>query len=130
MERICLQLAVAFSAAVLLGVGLSGVLLGVKFLHGTNTAAVDNYFRFLSAMAAGMGVMYLMTIPHIELHGERMGTLSFLIFVGGLAHLYGFTLRPTPTIGTLSALFMELFFVPLLWLGQRHVARKALRNAP
>lgn len=124
MERICLQVAVALCAFVILFVGLSGVLLGVKFLHGTQSVAVDNYFRFLSAMAAGMGIMYLAAIPHIERHGERVATLTFLIFVGGLAHLYGFTIRPTPTIATLCALVMTLIVVPLLWLWQRRIARK------
>ncbi len=125
MERSCLQAAVALTAAILLFVGLSGVLLGVKFLHGTESASVDNYFRFLSAVAAGMGVMYLRAIPHIERHGECIGTLTFLIFAGGLAHMYGFTMRPTPTIATLCALTMSLIVVPLLWLWQRRVACKA-----
>lgn len=129
MERICLQAAIIFCALVLLAVGLSGVLLGSKFLHGGESLSVDNLFRFLSAIAAGMGVMFITTVPRIEIHGERMTTLSFLIVVGGLAHLYGFILRPTPSFGTLIALVMELIVVPLLWLGQRHVAHKAARTA-
>jgi hypothetical protein len=129
MERICLQAAIIFCALVLLAVGLSGVLLGSKFLHGGESLSVDNLFRFLSAIAAGMGVMFITTVPRIEIHGERMTTLSFLIVVGGLAHLYGFILRPTPSFGTLIALVMELIVVPLLWLGQRHVAHKAARSA-
>lgn len=127
MERICLQGAVAVCAFAILFVGLSGVTLGVKFLHGTQSVAVDNYFRFLSAMAAGMGMMYLAAIPQIERHGERIATLTFLIFVGGLAHLYGFTIRPTPTVATLCTLVMTLIVVPLLWLWQRRIARKAAR---
>ncbi len=129
MERNCLQVAVALSAAILLFVGFSGVLLGVRFLHGTESAVMDNYFRFLSAIAAGMGIMYLRAIPHIERHGECISTLTFLIFIGGLAHLYGFSMRPTPTIATLCALFMALIVVPLLWLWQRRIARKATRCA-
>jgi hypothetical protein len=124
MERICLQVAVALCAFVILFVGFSGVMLGVKFLHGTQNVSVDNYFRFLSAVAAGMGAMYLAAIPHIERHGERIGTLTFLIFVGGLAHLYGFVMRPIPTVATLCALTMSLIVVPLLWLWQCRIARK------
>ncbi len=127
MERNCLQAAVILTAAILLFVGMSGVLLGVRFLHGTESAAMDNYFRFLSAMAAGMGVMYLTAVPHIERHGERVGTLTFLILVGGLAHLYGFTIRPIPTIATLGVLVMSLIVVPLLWLWQRQIARSSAR---
>lgn len=124
MERTCLQVAVALCALIILFIGVSGVMLGVKFLHGTQNISVDNYFRFLSAVAAGMGAMYLAAIPHIERHGERMGTLTFLIFVGGLTHLYGFVLRPVPTVATLCALAMSLIVVPLLWFWQRRIARR------
>ncbi|RTL73851.1 MAG: DUF4345 domain-containing protein [Bradyrhizobiaceae bacterium] len=125
MERIVLQAAIAFAAIVLIGAGTAGALLGVDLIHGRNGGLVDSYFRYLSAMTAAMGVMFAMTIPHIETHHERIGTLSFLIFIGGLAHLYTFSVQPTPTVGTLFMLFMELVFVPLLWLGQRHIAHKA-----
>ncbi|MBY0381388.1 MAG: DUF4345 domain-containing protein [Xanthobacteraceae bacterium] len=126
MERTSLQIAVGFSALVLFASGITGVTLGVELLHGRNGGLVDSYFRFLAAMMAAMGVMFALTIPHIERHSERMSTLSFLIFVGGLAHLYTFTMRPTPTLGTLFMLFMELVFIPLLWIAQRHVAHKAV----
>jgi hypothetical protein len=127
MERIILQIAIGFAALVLIGSGIAGVMLGVDLVHGRNGGLVDSYFRYLAAMTAAMGVMFAMTIPHVETHCERIGTLSFLIFIGGLAHLYTFSLRPTPTVGTFFMLFMELVFVPLLWLGQRHVAHKAAR---
>ena len=100
MERIVLQAAIAFAAIVLIGAGTAGALLGVDLIHGRNGGLVDSYFRYLSAMTAAMGVMFAMTIPHIETHHERIGTLSFLIFIGGLAHLYTFSVRPTPTVGT------------------------------
>lgn len=125
MERIILQMAIAFAAIVLIGAGIAGAMLGVDLIHGRNGGLVDSYFRYLSAMTAAMGVMFAMTIPRVETHRERIGTLSFLIFIGGLAHLYTFSVRPTPTVGALFMLFMELVFVPLLWLGQRHVAQKA-----
>ena len=125
MERLFLQFATAFGSLVLLCIGLSGVFLGVQFLHGTGNAVIDNYFRFLSAIVAGIGVLYLISIPHIERRGRRFTILSFLIFVGGLAHLYAFAMQPVPSNGTIFGLFMELIFVPLLWLLQRHVARRA-----
>jgi hypothetical protein len=125
MERFFLQFATAFGALVLLLLGISGVLLGVRFLHGSDNIVVDNYFRFLSAVMAGMGFLYLTSIPHIERHRTRFGILSFLIVLGGLAHLYAFLIRPVPSNGTLFGLFMELVYVPLLWLLQRHVANRA-----
>lgn len=125
MERIFLQIATAFGALVLLCLGMSGVLLGVQFLHGADNVIVDNYFRFLSAIVAGIGILYLISIPHIERHSTRFGILSLLIFLGGLAHFYVFLMRPVPSVGTIFGLFMALIFVPLLWLLQRHVARRA-----
>lgn len=129
MERIILQIAIGVVAIVLIGAGTAGAMLGVDLIHGRNGGLVDSYFRYLSAMTAAMGLMFAMTIPHVETHRERIGTLSFLIFIGGLAHLYTFSIRPTPTVGTLFMLFMELIFVPLLWLGQRHIAHKAASSS-
>lgn len=128
MERIVLQIATAFGALVLLCIGMSGVLLGVQFLHGADNPMVDSYFRFMSAILVGIGGLYLASIPYIERHGIRYGILSLLIVLGGLAHFYAFLMRPVPSVGTLFGLFMELVFVPLLWLLQRRVARRAALN--
>lgn len=125
MERLFLQIATAFASFVLIALGLCGVFFGVQFLHGTGNAVIDNYFRFLSAIVAAIGVLYLISIPHIERRGRRFTMLSFLIFAGGMAHLYAFLMRPVPSNGTIFGLFMELIFVPMLWLLQRHVARRA-----
>ena len=125
MERLFLQIATAFGAVVLLGLGLRGVVMGVEFLNVTGNAIIDNYFRFLSAIVAGIGFLFLTTIPRIEHRKRRFAILCFLIFVGGLAHFYAFLLRPVPSNATIFGLFMELIFVPLLWLLQRHVARRA-----
>ena len=125
MERIFLQIATAFSALVLLGLGVSGVLLGVQFMHGVGTITVDNYFRLVSGMLVGMGLVLLVSIPHVERHGERFGILTFIIVLGGLAELYSVLLHGIPSIGTLFGMFMTLIYAPLLWLLQRHVARRA-----
>ncbi|MBI3699409.1 MAG: DUF4345 domain-containing protein [Afipia sp.] len=129
MERLILQIATVFGALVLIGIGLTGAFLGVQFLHGTGNAVIDNYFRFLSAIVAGIGVLYLTTLPHIERRGRRFDVLTFLIVVGGLAHFYAFMMRPVPSNGTIFGLFMELIFAPLLWLLQRHVAKTAARRS-
>lgn len=125
MERLILQIATAFSALVLLGIGLSGVILGVQFMHGVGTITVDNYFRLLSGVMTAMGVIFLISIPHVERYRERFAILTFMIVLGGLAHLYSVSLHGIPSVGTLFGLFMELIYAPLLWLLQRHVARRA-----
>ncbi len=125
MERLFLQIGTALSALVLLGLGISGVILGVQFMHGVGTITVDNYFRLLSGMMAGMGIVLLMSIPHVERYRERFGILTFMIVLGGLAELYSVMLHGIPSIGTLFGLFMTLIYAPLLWLLQRHVAKRA-----
>lgn len=125
MERLFLQIATTVSALVLLGIGLCGVTLGVQFLHGVGTITVDNYFRFLSGVIAAIGIVFLISVPHVERHRERFAILTFAIVIGGLAHLYSVSLHGIPSVGTLFGLFMELVYAPLLWLLQRHVAKRA-----
>lgn len=125
MERLLLQIATALSALVLLGLGLCGITLGVQFMHGVGTITVDNYFRLLSGIMAGMGIVLLCSIPHVERHRERFGILTFMIVLGGLAELYSVVLHGIPSVGALFGMFMTLIYAPLLWLLQRHVARRA-----
>ena len=129
MERLFLQIATAFSALVLLGLGLCGVILGVQFMHGVGTITVDNYFRLLSGMMAGMGLVFLASIPHVERYRERFGILTLMIVLGGLAELYSVVLHGIPSIGTMFGMFMTLIYAPLLWLLQRHVAKRATLDA-
>ncbi len=125
MERFFLQIATAFSALGLLVLGLCGVILGVQFMHGVGTITVDNYFRLFSGMLTGLGIVLLISIPHVERYRERFGIITFVILLGGLAHFYSALLHGVPSIGTIFGLFMELIYAPLLWLLQRHVARRA-----
>lgn len=125
MERLLLQIGTAFSALGLLILGLSGIILGVQLMHGVGTITVDNYFRLLSGIVTGLGFALLMTVPHVERYRERFNIITFAIVLGGLAHLYSALLHGIPSIGTILGLFMELIYAPLLWLLQRHVARRA-----
>jgi hypothetical protein len=125
MKRLFLQIATIFSALVLLALGLCGVVLGVQFLHGVGTITVDNYFRLQSGIMTGLGIILLVSVPHVERYRERFSTLTFIIVLGGLAELYSVTLHGVPSVGTLFGLFMSLIYAPLLWLLQRHVARHA-----
>lgn len=125
MKRFILQAMTAFGGLVLLAIGLSGVLLGVYFLHGAGTFTVDNHFRFMSGVVAAIGFVFLCSVPHVERHRDRFAILAFAIVIGGLAHLYSVLLHGVPSVGTMFGLFMELIYTPLLWLLHRHVARNA-----
>jgi len=125
MERLFLQIATAFSALVLLGIGLCGMILGVQFMHGVGAITVDNYFRLMSGVMAGMGIVLVCAIPHAERHGERFSIITFMVILGGLSELYSVILHGIPSVGSLFGLFMALIYAPLLWLLQRRVARHA-----
>jgi len=125
MERFFLQVATAFSALVLLGIGLCGMILGVQFMHGVGTITVDNYFRLMSGVMAGMGIVLLCSIPHVERYRERFGIITLMVVLGGFSELYSVILHGIPSVGSLFGLFMTLVYAPLLWLLQRHVARPA-----
>jgi uncharacterized membrane protein len=73
----------------------------------------------------GMGLVLLLSIPHVERYRERFGILTLIIVLGGLAELYSVTLHGIPSIGTFFGMFMTLIYAPLLWLFQRHVAKRA-----
>lgn len=125
MERFILQVMTAFGGLVLLAIGLSGMLLGVYFLHGAGTIPVDNHFRFMSGVIAAIGFVFLCSLRHVERHRDRFAILTFAIVVGGVAHLYSVLLHGVPSVGTIFGLFMELIYAPLLWLLQRHLAKRA-----
>ena len=55
-------------------------------------------------------------------NGVRATLLSGIVFVGGLARLYGVLVDGWPALPMQLALVMELGVVPLLWLWQRRVA--------
>lgn len=129
MERLFLQIATAFSALVLLGIGLCGMILGVQFVHGVGTITVDNYFRLMSGVMAGMGIVLLCSIPHVERYRERFGIITLMVVLGGLSELYSVILHGIPSVGSLFGLFMTLVYAPLLWLLQRHVARRAAQSS-
>ncbi len=129
MERFFLQVATAFSALVLLGIGLCGMILGVQFMHGVGTITVDNYFRLMSGVMAGMGIVLLCSIPHVERYRERFGIITLMVVLGGLSELYSVILHGIPSVGSLFGLFMTLVYAPLLWLLQRHVARRAAAHS-
>ena len=129
MERLFLQIATAFSALVLLGIGLCGMILGVQFMHGVGTITVDNYFRLMSGVMAGMGIVLLCSIPHVERYRERFGIITLMVVLGGLSELYSVILHGIPSVGALFGIFMTLVYAPLLWLLQRHVARRAAAHS-
>ncbi len=51
--------------------------------------------------------------------------MTLIVVLGGFAELYSVVLNGIPSIGNFFGLFMTLIYAPLLWLLQRHVAKRA-----
>ena len=133
LERRALQIAVAVLALVPIVGGLSGALMGqVPFVamdpmlqadaRGFNVS-LDSHFRYLSGLLLGIGLVAWSTIPAIERHGTRFRLITAIVFVGGLARLYGVVVMGWPGPPMVFGLVMELVVTPLLCLWQWRVAR-------
>lgn len=124
-ERRLLQVAVALGGIVPFGAGLAGVLLGAGMVPDGLAAGIslDSHVRYLSGLLFAIGLAFWATIPRIEAYTPRFRLLTFIVFVGGLARLFGLA-RGVPSGGMLFGLGMELVVTPLLCLWQGRVARR------
>ena len=121
-ERRLLQVAVGLGCLVPLSGGLLGMLQGGGMLGHAADVTLNSHMRYLSGLLFGVGVGFVSIIPDIEKNGVRATLLSGIVFVGGLARLYGVLVDGWPALPMQLALVMELGVVPLLWLWQRRVA--------
>ena len=127
-SRRALQVAIAVLGLVPVGGGLAGALLGPDgVIPGGPTASydvsVDSHFRYLSGLLLGIGLVAWSSIPGIERHGGRFRLITAIVFVGGLARLYGVLVMGWPAGPMVFGLVMELMVTPLLCLWQWQVAR-------
>jgi Domain of unknown function (DUF4345) len=129
LERRLLQAAVAIGCLVPLIGGLLGILYGASMLGNASDMTLDSHVRYLSGLLLGVGLGFLSVIPNIETQRARVTVLTALVVLGGLARLYGVLIDGWPAASMKFALVMELGVVPLLWLWQRRVAKRALRSS-
>ena len=118
-----LQIAVAIAGLVPVSAGLSGALGGLAFM-GTDTASipVDSHFRYLSGLLLGIGIAFWCMIPTLASSTGPARLLTFIVFIGGLARLYGWMLHGDTSAVVIFALVMELIVTPGLCLWQARVA--------
>lgn len=128
-ERRLLQAAILLACLVPLLAGGAGMVLGQTFLarHAARLPDLDSHVRYLSGLLFAIGLAYLTCIAGIERKGARMGLLSALVVVGGLARLGGILAHGWPGPEHSLALGMELGVVPALWWWQRRIAARAER---
>lgn len=125
-EKRLLQAAVALGCLVPLSGGLVGVLQGAAMLGHAGDVTLDSHVRYLSGLLFGVGLWFASMIPNIEHHGGKVGLLTSIVVIGGLARLYGVLVDGSPAPSMVLALVMELVVTPLLWGWQRRVAARSL----
>ncbi len=96
MKR-ALQIAVAAGGLVPVFAGLGGIILGASLAGESSAPAdLDSHFRYLSGLLFGIGLAFWGAIPGIERKGRTFRLLTAIVFVGGLARLYGVFLHGLP----------------------------------
>ena len=122
MKR-ALQIAVAVGGIVPVSAGLAGIILGASLAGESHAAAdLDSHFRYLSGLLLGIGLAFWSTIPGIERNGRIFRLLTAIVFIGGLARLYGVLIEGLPGYPMIGGLGMELVVTPLLCLWQARLA--------
>ena len=92
-------------------------------------ADLDSHFRYLSGLLLGIGLAFWSTIPGIERKGRMFQLLTAIVFIGGLARLYGVLIDGWPGAPMIGGLAMELVVTPLLCLWQALLARRKFAGA-
>ena len=129
MERKLLQATVAVAGFAGVVLGLTGVLFGTLYADLSGDAVLDSYVRFGKGVLLAIGLVYWSCIPRVELRGDRISLVTFILALGTLSRLFSAVGHGVPTLGIVANLITGLILVPLLWLWQRHVASAAQRNA-
>lgn len=121
-----LQIAVALAALVPISAGLMGAWQGPHMVEAIPSGlALDGHFRYLSGLLLAIGLGFWSTLPRIETHAARFRLLTAIVFIGGLARLYGAVTMGWPSGAMLFGLGMELIVTPALCFWQARVSKAA-----
>ncbi|MCC7049783.1 MAG: DUF4345 domain-containing protein [Alphaproteobacteria bacterium] len=130
-ERRALQIAIALGGLVPVSAGLAGVMLGPDMVGSLalppvpRAVALDSHVRYLSGLLLGIGLAFWSFIPSIERRTAQARLLTAIVFLGGLARLWGALRMGLPSAPMTFGLVMELVVTPLLCVWQARVARSA-----
>jgi hypothetical protein len=119
---LALQVAIGVFGLVPVAAGLAGALAGLSMLGEAASVSADSHFRYLSGLLLAIGLLFWSTIPRIERQAARVRLLTAIVFVGGLARLWGVITIGTPSAPMLFGLGMELVVTPLVCLWQSRIA--------
>ncbi len=124
MEKRLLQILVFIFAFIPIMAGVSGIISG-SMMTGFEVSdiSLDSHVRYLSGILLAIGFGYWSTIKNIESKAQRFQLLTFLVFVGGLARLWGVLMFGWPDTPMVFGLMMELIVTPVLCVWQFRIAK-------
>ncbi|MES2906530.1 MAG: DUF4345 domain-containing protein [Pseudomonadota bacterium] len=119
-EKRLLQITVLVGGIVPVTPGLLGSGIGLAFVDGLVTRDADSHFRYLSGLLLAIGFGFWSCVPDIETKTARFRLLTLIVFIGGLARLFGCLVEGVPSPQMQFGLMMELAVTPLLcwWQGR------------
>ena len=124
-EKYAFQLVVALACIIPLFTGAQGILHGVHWLRGAESATsidLDSHFHYVSGIFFAVGLGFASCVPKIEQKAARFRLLGLLVMCGGASRLLSLMQNGTPSLGHQLGLVMELIIMPLLMLWQRQLA--------
>ena len=92
--------------------------------EGEYPAAIDNQFRYLSAIYLLVTMLLWWIIADVENRGAALGLICIAIFIGGLARFLSYSTIGPGLDRQFAGMIVELC-VPVFFFWQRLVARKA-----
>ena len=104
MERRLLQAAVAIAGFAGVMLGLTGVLFGTLHADLSGDVVLDSYVRFGKGVLLAIGLVYWSCIPRIELGGDRIALVTFILVLGTLSPVNSHTGRLCAVLGEVSCL--------------------------
>ena len=124
--KLGLQIALGIFSLVPLYFAILGIATGAgNFMpEGEFPAAIDNQFRYLSAIYLLVTMLLWWTIPNVERQGVILALVCAAIFIGGLARFLSYSTIGPGSDEQFAGMIVELC-VPIFLIWQRLVARKA-----
>ncbi|MHA7900410.1 MAG: DUF4345 domain-containing protein [Henriciella sp.] len=124
--KLGLQIALGIFSFVPLFFAVTGILNGAAAYmpEGGFSAALDNQFRYLSAIYLLVTMLIWWAIPKVETQGPLLAFICAAIFLGGLARYLSYSTVGPGMDRQFAGMIIELS-VPLFLIWQRLVARKA-----
>ncbi|MEM9178856.1 MAG: DUF4345 domain-containing protein [Pseudomonadota bacterium] len=124
--KLGLQIALGVFSLIPLFFAVTGIMTGAASLmpEGDVPAAIDNQFRYLSAIYLLVPMVLWWTIPKIDERGLVLALVCAAVFLGGAARFLSYSTIGPGLDRQFAGMLIELSS-PIFLIWQRLVARKA-----